>query len=73
MSDLPVRDDIDDDDDRYEDYKLDLMMGRINPDGSVRDPEHPEPPDPEECDGQESEAGGFGWAAVPTTSEEPPF
>lgn len=33
-----------DDDDRYDEYKDDLAMGYINPDGSQRDPDPPEDP-----------------------------
>lgn len=37
----------DDEDDRYDEYKDDLAMGYINPDGSQREPEPPEPGDEE--------------------------
>lgn len=35
-------DERDDDDDRYDEYKDDLAMGYINPDGSQRDPDEPD-------------------------------
>ena len=37
-------DDHDDGDDRYDEYKDDLAMGYINPDGSQREPDPPDDP-----------------------------
>lgn len=42
----PMDTEADDDRDHWQEYKDDLAMGRIYPDGTQRDME---PPDPEEC------------------------
>jgi hypothetical protein len=63
------------DEDGHQRYKDDLAMGRINPDGSQRDPDPPEEREPD-WDPPAEDAGQEGPQALPegeTCDTEPPF